>query len=146
MNMYNGIMGLNNVQRIGTVVDVGGRSESLAPRERRGGISLPVHVWRALDTIVALRTAAFEKMGGKTKVSPSDELELAAKAHIKAFAKKNGALPILAVEKKKKPDAGATPFIVGPAEEKYVAKLAETLGEELLAELNDEDVVDHDAA
>lgn len=88
------LMALNPPKQSDTSVDVGRRRRTNAPREKRGGISLPVHLWKAIDDIVELQTLAYGKMGGETKASVSDELEVAVEAHIRDFMKKHGQLPL----------------------------------------------------
>lgn len=102
----------------GTLDDVSGRRRRTnAPREKRGGISLPVHLWQALDLICDLQTSAFDQMGGQTKASVSDEIELGMETHVRDFIKRHGSLPQTAAERVA-----------------YVKKLAAAL----LAELNED--------
>lgn len=70
------------------------------PREKRGGISLPVHLWRFLDELVDLRTQAYAVMGGETKQSTSDELALAVEVYASAVQKEYGAFPATEAERK----------------------------------------------
>lgn len=124
-------MRLNTAKQLGTVMDMGGRGGTdKAPREKRGGISLPVHVWKGIDTMVALRTAAFKKMGGENKASTSDEIELAMRSHIRKHVKKYGPLPVLGENK-------AGELVVGEREQKTVAQMAESMGIDAVANLND---------
>lgn len=93
-------MGLPHLKQVaGTLDDVSRRRRTNAPREKRGGISLPVHLWQAIDQIVDLQSSAFEQMGGQTKASVSDEVEVGMEEHVRAFIKKNGTLPQTASER-----------------------------------------------
>jgi hypothetical protein len=140
-------MRLSSAKFSGTLMDMGGRRLTQEPRERRGGISLPVQVWKSIDTITTIRTAALREMGGENTQSTSDELEIATKRHIKRFIKKYGPLPILAEVKKPTPkNKDATELVVGPSESKYVAKVAESMGDDSLDDLNDVTDFDDDAA
>lgn len=112
---------MNTPQKSGTSEDVGRRRRTNAPREKRGGISLPVHLWQAIDTIVTLQTDSYAAMGGETKASVSDEVEIAVEAHVRDFIKTHGPLP---VTNKDRAD--------------YVARLAKHTATELQAELNEE--------
>lgn len=93
-------MALHSGKQSDTSADVGRRRRTNAPREKRGGISLPVHLWQAIDTIVALQTDAYAKMGGETKASTSDELELAVEAYVREFIKRHGPLPLSEKDKR----------------------------------------------
>lgn len=72
---------------------MGRRGRTSGPREKRGGISLPVHLWDFIDELVELRTAAYEKMGGETKQSTSDELALAVEEYAVVVQKEFGPFP-----------------------------------------------------
>lgn len=113
-------------------MDVGGRGSTSGGRQKRGGISLPVHLWAYLDQIVELRTAAFKeavagmatpkKKGSKvTKASMSEEMEKAVAAHIRAFFKEHGPLPVNDAERRA-----------------YVKKLAEWNSKEALRDLHED--------
>lgn len=85
---------LNAARRRGTSVDVGRQRGTKGPKDVLNGVRLPVHLKLALDEIVALETDAYKAMGGRTKVSFSDQLAKAVDAFVREFVKKNGAFPL----------------------------------------------------
>lgn len=79
---------------------MGAPGRTKGPRSKRGGISLPVHLWNAVELLAELRTEAYEKMGGETKQSLSDEVELAFEVYLAHVQKLYGPFPVTAPERK----------------------------------------------
>lgn len=63
------------------------------PTEKRGGITLPTHVWEILEELVAINDAAYQEMGGLTRWWLSDEIRVGMEAHIRDYIREHGPLP-----------------------------------------------------
>lgn len=85
-----GSTGLNGTRETGTPVDMGGRRRKV-PTTTLNGPSLSTHLKEALDEIAEVETDAYALVGGKTKVSFSDQLEEAVDMFVRAYVKSNGA-------------------------------------------------------
>lgn len=77
-----------------------------------------MHLWRFIDELVELRTAAYEAMGGETKQSTSDELALAVEIYAQAIQKEYGPFPATDAERKQ-----------------FVARMAEKMAKQLRDDL-----------
>lgn len=74
-------------------------------RPVRGGntqksVSLPTHLWEALDRVSEIQSAAYREMGGKSKYSVSDLVEDGVGMYIAALVEEFGPLPETAEEHK----------------------------------------------
>ena len=82
------------------LLHMGAPGRTKGPRAKRGGISLPVHLWAAIDLLTGMRSNAYSKMGGTTKQSASDEIELAVETYLKEVQKEHGPWPVTTAERR----------------------------------------------